>query len=230
MKTLGLIGGLSWLSTMDYYRMINEQVNAQLGGVHSARLILYSVDFDEFQPPTDMNLWKPLSEKFVNIAMKLEQAGAEGLILCANTPHLIADNIREKINIPIIHIADATAKNIAEAKLDKVALLGTRITMEQDFYTKKLAARNIEAIVPDKDDRQFIHDSILKEMCRNIFTPEMKHRYLEIIGGLVQEGAEGVIFGCTEIPMLIKKEECPVPSLDTTMLHVKAAVDFIVNE
>ena len=227
MKTLGLIGGISWVSTMNYYRMINEQVNDRRGGVHSAKLILYSVDFDEFQPPTDMSLWKPLTEKFVNIAIKVEQAGAEGLMLCANTPHLIADNIQENIKIPIIHIADATANEIAKTKLNKVALLGTRITMEQDFYKKKLSERNIDAIVPGKDERQYIHDSILKEMCRNIFTHEMKQKYLQIIDDLIHEGAEGVIFGCTEIPMLIKKEECPVPSFDTTMLHVKAAVDFI---
>lgn len=209
--------------------MINSQVNERLGGVHSAKVILYSVDFDEFQPPTDISLWPTLTEKFTNIAIKLEQAGAEGLAFCANTPHLVADVISKEINIPIIHIAEATATAISRSQLNKVALLGTRITMEQDFYKNKLAANNIEAIIPGKDDRQFIHDSILKEMCRNIFTPVMKEKYLEIIDDLIEEGAQGVIFGCTEIPMLIKKEECPVPSFDTTQLHVKAIVDFALS-
>jgi aspartate racemase len=229
MKTLGLIGGTSWVSTIDYYRLINELTNQRLGGVNSAKLILYSVNFKEFQPPTELSQWGPLTQKFTNIATKLEEAGAEGLVLCANTPHLIADAIQQEIEIPIIHIAEATAADISKSQLKKVALLGTRITMEQEFYKKRLSAQNIETIIPSKDDRQFIHDSILKEMCRNIFTPQMKERYLDIIDEMIKQGAEGIIFGCTEIPMLINKEECPVPSFDTTMLHVRAAVDFALN-
>jgi aspartate racemase len=230
MKTLGLIGGTSWVSTIDYYKSINELINKRLGGVNSAKLILYSVNFDEFQPPTDIQNWGPLKERFTNIAIKLQQAGAEGLVFCANTPHLVADEVQRELDIPIIHIAEATAHEVKKTNLKTVALLGTRITMEQDFYKNKVFAQGIKTIIPEANERQYIHDTILKEMCRNIFTKEMKDHYLHIINDLINKGAQGIIMGCTEIPMLIKKDECPVPSFDTTMLHAQAAVDFALSE
>lgn len=229
MKTLGLIGGTSWLSTVEYYRNINQLVNERLGGLNSAKMFLYSLNLEEFKPPVDPAAWKPTTEHLISIAQSLETAGAECLIICANTPHMVADIIQRSIGIPLIHIAEATALEIKKQGLKKVALLGTRITMEQSFYTDKLSAHGIETIIPETNDREFINNSIFTELGKGLFTTDTKERYLQIIEKLIQQGAEGMIFGCTEIPLLINQAECQVPIIDTTVIHSKAAVDFALQ-
>ena len=228
MKTLGLIGGLTWLSTVEYYRAINEQVNARLGGRHSAKIILYSLDFAEFQPPApnDDAGWADIARRFGDAAARLEGAGAEGLVLCANTPHKVAPAIGSRVRIPLVHIAEATAAAVAARGVDRVALLGTRPTMEAPFYPELLGARGVETMVPDPDDRAWIHDSIFAELTKGVFNDTTRARYVAIVERLVARGAKGVILGCTEIPLLLREGDCPVPTFDTTLLHVGAAVDF----
>lgn len=229
MKTLGLIGGTSWVSTIDYYQLINQQVNEQLGALNSAKLILYSVNFEEFRPPTELNKWGVIAEKLATIALNLERAGAECLVICANTPHLVADRIQEKLHIPLLHIAEATAAEIKRQGMRKVALLGTRVTMEQDFFRQKLLKKGIESIIPEAGDRDYIHESILSELAKGIFTQDTKSRYLSIMREMVNQGAEGIILGCTEIPMLLQPHECPAPVFDTMLIHATAAVEFALR-
>lgn len=229
MKTLGLIGGTTWVSTVDYYKLINQQVNEKLGGNSSARIILYSVNFAEFNPPTDPNEWGELTQKFTDIAVKLEKAGTDCVVFCANTPHIIADKVQKIIGVPIISIAEETAKVVASKNFKKVGLLGTRVTMEQSFYKDKLADRGIETVIPEFEDRKFIHAAILDEMSRDIFKPETKGRFIRIISDLIAQGAEGIILGCTEIPILIKQQDCPVPLFDTTLIHASAIVEFALG-
>jgi len=229
MKTLGLIGGTTWLSTIDYYRLINQKTNELLGGLNSAKMLLYSVNFEEFRPPVDPDEWGEISKKFIAIAQKLEKAGAEGIVFCANTPHMIADKVQDDIDIPIIHIAEAAANEIVSRHIKKVALLGTRITMEQGFFKDKLAKKQIEVLVPEADDRQMLHNAIFDELGKGIFTLETKGRFIKVINGLIEKGAEGVILGCTEFPILIKQEDCSVPTFDTTEIHATAAVKFALG-
>jgi aspartate racemase len=229
MRTLGLIGGTTWLSTIDYYTIINRLVNERLGGSHSAKILMYSVDFAEVRPPDNPKDWGKWGEIFIGIAKRLEQGGADCLVICANTPHLLADAIQKNIGIPIIHIADATANEIAVHKITTVGLLGTRMTMEQAFFKNRLAARGITAIIPDKDEREFINASIFDELGKNIFKPETKSTYLGIIRKLKQAGAKGIILGCTEIPLLINQDDCDLPLFDTTEIHAKAAVEFALK-
>jgi aspartate racemase len=226
MRTLGLIGGTTWHSTVDYYRTINQLVNARLGGLHSARLLLASVDFQEFQPAHDPAGWTRIADGFVDLAKRLAHAGADCLVLCANTPHLLADVIAPQIPVPLIHIAEATGRAIQAKQMRKIALLGTKFTMEHGFFQERLARAGIETLVPGDDDRAFIHRSIFEELGHGVFTAETRAAYLAVIDRLHARGAEGVILGCTEIPMLIKPEDCPIPSFDTTVIHATAAVDF----
>ena len=230
MKTLGLIGGTTWISTMDYYRLINQKTNELLGGLNSAQLLLYSVNFEDFRPPVDPADWGALTGKFTAVAKKLESACVDAILFCANTPHLIAGDLEKNLIIPLIHIARAAADEIAAQKITKVALLGTRITMEQDFFKDKLQERGIETLVPEAENRQFIHDAVFNEMGKGIFSASTKSRFLQIINGLIEQGAQGVILGCTEFPHLIKPEDCPVPTFDTTVMHVNAAVRFLLEE
>jgi aspartate racemase len=229
MKTLGLIGGTTWHSTLEYYRGINEQVAARLGGLTSARMWLHSVNFEELQPPTDAEGWRRLASHFSDVARRLEQAGAECVVMCANTPHRVAEDVQAAVRIPLLHIADATADAVAERKLTQVALLGTRPTMEHPFFAARLAKRGITTLVPDEADRDYMHASILGELGRGVFTNEARGRYVAIIDGLVARGAQGVILGCTEIPLLLRDVRLPVPAFDTMALHVRAAVDFAVG-
>jgi aspartate racemase len=229
MKTLGLIGGTSWLSAADYYKIINQEINKQLGGLNSAKLFLYSLNYEEFKPSADPSEWERIASQLTDISTRLETAGAECIILCANTPHMVADNIQKNISIPLIHIAEVTAKAIVQQKIKTVALLGTKFTMEQSFFKDKLTNAGITALIPNEPDRAFIHDSIFNELGKGIFTEATKQKYLNIINKLIEEGAEGVIFGCTEIPMLIKEDECRVPVFDTLMLHAKAAAKFALG-
>jgi len=228
-KTLGLIGGTSWVSTIDYYRIINSQVNKKLGGLNSARLLLYSVNFAEFLPPTDDAGWERITKSFTDIALKLQTGGAQGLIICANTPHMIADKVQQGIQIPLIHIATATAAEIVKQKIKTVGLLGTKITMEQSFFTDKLSQAGIKTLVPNDAEREFIHSSIFNELTREIFTEETRQGYIAIIKKLIDKGAEGIILGCTEIPLLLQPGDCPVPAFDTTLIHATAAVEFALG-
>ena len=229
MKTLGLIGGTTWISTADYYRIINQLTNERLGGVSSAKMLLYSMNFEEFKPPADPKEWGSREQDLIAISQKLERGGAECIVICANTPHLLADRIQEKIGIPLIHIAEETAKEVAKQNIKTVGLLGTRITMEQPFFEERLAKLGISTVIPDDADRDFIHWAIFNEMGKNIFTAETKKRHLAIIEDLKKKGARGVIFGCTEIPTLIKPNECDIPTFDTTFIHAKAAVEFALR-
>ena len=229
MKTIGLIGGTTWLSTVDYYKLINRKVNEKLGGDSSAKLLLYSVDFAEYRKLAEENNWDEMSRRLCPVAKMLETGGAECLLLCANTLHIIANDIRKSINIPLIHIAEETVNQIKKSGLKKVGLLGTRFTMEKDFYKKILIENQIEPLIPGDDERIFIHNSIFDELGKEIFKPETKKKYIDIIDKLIKNGAEGIILGCTEIPLIIKQEDCPVPVFNTTEIHANAIVEFALE-
>jgi len=230
MKTLGLIGGTSWVSTTDYYRIINQEMNRRLGSLNSAKLFLYSLNYEEFKPGSDSATLERMADQLTAISIKLQTAGADCILLCANTPHMVADDVQKNISIPLIHIAEVTAREIAKQKINKVALLGTKFTMELSFFKETLSAVGITTLIPDDAERDFIHATIFNELGKGIFTKETKEKYLEIIDRLVKQGAEGVIFGCTEIPMLIKENECSIPVFDTMLIHAKAAVDFALTD
>lgn len=229
MKTIGLIGGTTWLSTIDYYRLLNEGVQKQLGGDNTARVIINSVNFQVIRDLTKVNNWKGVEKYISQLAKDLENGGANCLLLGANTLHKIADSLALKLNIPIIHIAKETAKLINSKSLKKIGLLGTKVTMTEDFYSSVMNDFSIELILPNEDEMDLINDSIFEEFSRGIFTNKMKKTYLKIIDNLINKGAEGIILGCTEIPILIKQEDCTIPLFDTTQIHVNAAIDFSLN-
>jgi aspartate racemase len=230
MRTLGLIGGTTWVSTVDYYKYINQLTTERLGGLNSAQILLYSVRFEGVKAMADAGDWENFGKFFSEIALNLEKAGAQAIVLCANTTHIVAERVEQNISIPVIHITDATALEIRRQDLKKVALLGTRFTMENDFYHRRLARYEIETIIPNDEERDFIHWSIFEELAKDIFTGDTKQKYLEIIENLRERGAEGVIFGCTEIPMLVKAEDSPIPSFDTTLIHARAAVEYALAD
>lgn len=229
MKTIGFIGGLTWLSSMDYYRLLNQLVNEKLGGVHSCKMIMYSVEFGEIKRLTFDNDWDGLAAVMCNAAQILERAGADCIMIGANTMHHIADRVQAAIAVPLIHIAEVAADEIQRQQLTKVALLGTKYTMQLDFYKNKLAAKNIDTIIPGEADIEYINDAIYSEMGKGIFLPERKQRFIEIIQSLQQQGAQGIVLGCTEIPILIKQEDVTVPVFDTTLLHARKAVEFALQ-
>jgi aspartate racemase len=229
MKTIGLIGGLTWYSTLDYYRLLNELMNERLGGVHSAKIILHSVDFAPIKVLTEQQDWKAIAAIICKAAQGVELAGADCLMIGANTMHNIADEVQAAINIPVIHIAVATANVITAKALKKVALLGTKYTMQMPFYAAKLAEKQIETIIPAETDIEYINNSIYNEFSKGIFLPETKKQYLQIIDKLIAQGAEGIIAGCTEIPILIKPEDCAVAVFNTALIHSAAAVDFALS-
>jgi aspartate racemase len=229
MKTIGLIGGLSYLSTLDYYRLLNEMVNQRVGGVTSAKIWMYSVNFEEIKTLTEKLDWDGIAGIICPAAKKAEQAGADCLLVGANTMHHIADEIQNAINIPLIHIAAETAKAVTARRIKKVALLGTRYTMQLPFYKNKLAQAGIETIIPDEATIEIINRAIYDEMGKGVFTASTKTRFLTIINDLAQSGAEGIILGCTEIPILIKQEDTPLPVFDTTRIHAAAAVNFTLQ-
>lgn len=226
MKTIGLIGGTTWISTIEYYRIINRITNEKLGGLNSAKIFLYSMNFEEFKNAADISKLETIADTLSETALKLENAGAECIVICANTAHIVADIVKQKIHIPLIHIAEVTAKEIKSRNISKVALLGTKITMEQNFYKDKLFLQQIDTIIPDKNDREFINKSIFNELGKGIFKADTKDRYIKVIDKLIEQGAKGVIFGCTEIPLLIHPDDLSIPAFDTTFLHSKAAVEF----
>lgn len=229
MKTLGIIGGLSWFSTSVYYKTINELVNERLGGSHSAKLLLYSVDFNEFKVLQEQGDWGGVETMLGGIAARLEKAGAECLVMATNTPHMVADGIKHHIGIPLIHVAKATAGEIARRKMATVGLIGTRFTMEQPFFKEKLTQRGIATVVPEPDERAFLHFAIFDELTKGIFKAETKARLITIIESLKLQGAEGIVFGCTEIGLMLNSADCTLPILDTTAIHAAAAVDFALS-
>jgi aspartate racemase len=230
-RTLGLLGGMTWHSTVDYYRLINEDVQTRLGGSHSARCVLYSVEFQEYEDLQTAGDWKRLTELMTEAALRLQTAGAEALVICANTMHKTADALASVLHIPILHIADAAASAIAQAGLKTVGLLGTRYTMEMEFYRERLEKKHgLTVLVPERNDRDIVHEVIYRELARGEIREESRAQYVRIIEGLCDKGAQGVILGCTEIPLLIRPGDGPLPVFDTTALHAKAAVDFALAD
>ncbi|MBK6544165.1 MAG: aspartate/glutamate racemase family protein [Saprospiraceae bacterium] len=230
MKTLGLIGGLSWYSTVLYYQTINQSIQDLTQGEHTAKLLLHSLDFHDFRPLQNANSLDAMATLLVNIGINLQKAGADCIIICSNTPHLVADHIEQKLNIPLLHIATETAKEISLNQISKVGLLGTKLTMEQEFFKAKLVKQNIEVLIPESQDRNFIHSSIIDELTKGVFLQETRIRYLEIIELLIANGCQGIVFGCTEIGLLIDPKNCPTKIFDTSIIHCKAAVDFALSK
>ncbi len=229
MKTIGLIGGTSWVSTIDYYRYFNEGVNKQLGGMEFAKCIIYSVNYGDIQRYHARNDREATKNTMVDAARTLEQSGADVILLGANTMHMVADAVQESINIPLIHIATATAQRIVEKQLTKIALLGTKFTMEEDFFKSKLRAAGIEYIIPEEEDRNYIHTTIHGELAKGIIKEATRQGYVNIINKLVAQGAQGAILGCTEIPLLVRPEDVAVPVFDTTYIHATEAVKFALG-
>lgn len=229
MKKLGLLGGISWVSTIDYYRYINEGINKRLGNLNFAECIVYSVNFQQVHDNNNADDWEANFKLFSAACDNLKKAGAEGIILCANTAHLIADRIQEHVQLPLINIASATANAIQKKGLKKVGLLGTQFTMERHFFKDKLSEKGIETMIPNEEERKYIVKTLDEELHKGIFSEATKEGYLKIINRLLAEGAEGIILGCTEIPMLIQPEEIAAPAFDTTKIHSEAAVDFALS-
>lgn len=227
MKTIGLIGGITPQSTIMYYQILNDLANEKYGGTHSAKVIIHSVDFGVIHQLQSEGNWNQLDEIMANAGKSLENAGADCILICANTMHLCIDAIRNVVNVPVIHIAEATAKAINQKRLKKVALLGTKYTMEKTFYTDVLSSFGIETIIPNSTDREIIHQVIYDELAKGVIKSASKEAYLSIISRLKTQGAEGVILGCTEIPLLIASNDVDIPIFDTTNIHATAAFNFV---
>jgi aspartate racemase len=226
MKVLGLIGGMSWESSAEYYRIINETVKARLGGWHSARCVMYSVDFADIAALQHAGRWDETAHLLVGAARRLERADVDAIVLCTNTMHRVAPDIEAGIDIPLIHIVDVTADRIKAAGIARAALLGTRFTMEDDFYVGRLAAAGIDVVVPDEAGRALVHDVIYEELCLGTISDASRAKCLAVVDRLVAAGAQGVVLGCTELPLLLKQADCATPLFDTTRIHAEAAVDF----
>lgn len=229
MKILGLIGGISWVSTLDYYRAINLGINEKLGDLNFAECMIYSFNYQDIKRNNDAEDWDKTLQMLTEAALGMKAAGAEAIVLCANTMHLIADRLEQNVGLPVIHIATATAEAVRQKGLRKVGLLGTKFTMERPFFREKLAARNIEVLIPGDAERDHMHYTIFEELGRNILKPETKQFYIDEINKLADQGAEGIILGCTEIPLLINQSDTEVPLFDTTLIHSKAAVEFALG-
>lgn len=230
MKTIGLIGGMSWESTVTYYQILNETVKQKLGGLHSAKILLYSVDFDEIEKYQSSGEWEKSAEVLSQAAMNLEKAGADFIVICTNTMHKVAPKIQSHISIPIIHIAEATADELIKRGISRVALLGTKYTMTQDFYKDKLLKAGIDVVIPDSTGIETVNDIIYKELCLGIISEESKKKYLEIIDRLAEQGAQGVILGCTEIGLLIQQTDTSLPVFDTTRIHAVKAAELSIED
>ena len=229
LKIIGLIGGMSWESTATYYKIINETVKEKLGGLHSAKCILYSVDFQEIEECQANGNWEKSGEILGEAAYNLEKAGADFIVICTNTMHKVVNQIKEKISIPILHIAEMTAEKILEKGLKNIALLGTKYTMEQDFYKSKLIEKGINVIIPDKNDIEIINEVIYDELCLGTINSDSKKKFLEIVDKLRNKGAEGIILGCTEIGLLIKNADTDVPLFDTAIIHAEQAAIYSIK-
>ncbi len=230
MKTIGLLGGMSWESTVPYYQLINRRIGERLGKLHSAELVLYSVDFEPIEQLQHAGDWDEAAARLVRAAQAVERGGAEFLVICTNTMHKVYDEIAGGVGVPVLHIADATAEAIAETGLKKVGLLGTRFTMEEPFYRGRLEERHgLEVLVPGSADREIVHRVIYDELCRGQVRDASREEYARIIKGLVERGAEGVILGCTEIGLLVGSGDSTVPIFDTAQIHAQAAADFALH-
>ncbi len=229
MKTIGLLGGMSWESTVSYYKIINEEAKKTLGGLHSAKIVLYSIDFAEIEECQAKGDWDKSAEILSDAAIKLEKAGANCIAICTNTMHKIAPQIEKKISIPIIHIAQATADEIKNAKLKTIALLGTKYTMTQDFYKQKLIDNNIEVIIPNAEQIEIVNSIIYEELCLGKIKEESKQAYRSVIKSLQERGAQGVILGCTEIGLLIQQADTSLPVFDTAEIHAQELARYAIN-
>ena len=229
MKTIGLLGGMSWESTDLYYQQINKMIQSKLGKLHSAKILLISVDFAEIEKLQHQGLWEDAGNYLRDQSMQLERAGADCVLLCTNTMHKVASYIGQSISIPFIHIADATANEILDQNLHKMGLLGTAFTMEQKFYKNRLEKQGISVLIPNTTDREVIHRVIYEELCLGIINHDSKQKYIDIVEKLIADGAEGIILGCTEIGLLIGDVTFSVPIFDTTIIHAKAAVEFALS-
>lgn len=231
MKTIGLIGGMSWESSVEYYKLINEGIHQRLGGVHSAKSVMVSVDFSEVELLQRSGRWEEATEMMVQSARQVEAAGADFLLICTNTMHKMADQVQEAIRIPLLHIADAAAQAVLNQGLNTIGLLGTRFTMQGEFYKGRLTEKfGLQVITPSEEDQTIIHDVIYNELVTGRILPASRSAYLKIIEKMAAQGAEGVILGCTEIGLLIKQTDCRLPLFDTTLLHAQAAVDEAIKE
>ena len=227
MKTIGMIGGMSWESSAEYYRIINEEVHRRLGGVHSAKCLLLSVDFAEIEEQQRLDQWAEATQAMVEAAQALERGGADFVVICTNTMHKMADAVQTAIHIPLLHIADAAAAEIQKRGLHKIGLLGTRFTMEEPFYKDRLAEKfGLDVLIPDAVDRDIVHHIIYDELVIGKIVPQSKAEYLRIIADLQARGAQGILLGCTEIGLLVHQADCTLPLFDTTLLHALAAVEF----
>jgi len=230
MKTIGLIGGMSWESSLEYYRIINEEVKRKLGGLHSAKILMYSVDFEEIEKVQRQGKWDEATKLMIEASKRLEKGGVDFIVICSNTMHKMSGEVQKNIGIPLLPIGDAIAERIKEASFKKVGLLGTRFTMEEDFYKGRLTEKyGLEVVVPDEKGRQIVHDIIYKELCLGVIKSSSKDQLCEIIQNLVRDGAKGIILGCTEIPLLIKQEDVNVPLFDTTRIHAESAVEYALE-
>lgn len=229
MKTIGLIGGMSWESTSEYYRIINEEVKKRLGGLHSAKCILYSVDFEEIETCQRNGQWEKAAQILTDVAGALEAAGADFIVLCTNTMHKVAKEIQAGTSIAFLHIADITAEQVIDNKIKTVGLLGTKYTMEQDFYKSRLETQGIKVLIPKDADRVIVNAVIFDELCQGQVIDESRVEYKRIIEDLIEQGADGIILGCTEIGLLVKAEDSTVPLFDTTLIHAVGAVSFALD-
>lgn len=230
MKTIGLLGGMSWESTIPYYRLINEGIKQRLGGLHSAQVLLHSVDFHEIEECQRRGEWDKTGDILAEAAFGLQRAGAEGIVLCTNTMHKVADVIESRCSLPFLHIADATGRAITGAGMTRVALLGTRYTMEQDFYRGRLTEQfSINCLISEADERAKINQIIFEELCLGQFTEASRAYYAQVIARLAEQGAQGVIFGCTEIGLLVPEERSVLPVFDTAAIHAEDAVAFMLS-
>jgi aspartate racemase len=230
MKTIGLVGGMSWESTLEYYRVINEYTKERLGGFHSAKIMLYSVDFAEVESRQHEGRWDDLTRLMIDAAQRVERAGAELLVICTNTMHKMAGDVQKAIRIPVLHIGDVTAEAVKARSLKRVGLLGTRFTMEQDFYKGRLIENHgLEVLIPEEKEREEIHRILYDELCLGEIKTKSKEPFQRIIANLEARGAQGIILGCTEIPLIVSQKDYKIPLFDTTTLHARAAVDFALR-
>ncbi len=230
MKTIGMIGGMSWESSLEYYRIINETIKEKLGGFHSAKCVLFSVNFEEVEKLQHQGDWESLTRLMIDAAQRVKKAGADFLVICTNTMHKMADEVQDATRIPLLHIVDVTAAAIRANGQAKVGLLGTKFTMEQDFYKGRLKQKHgMDVLIPDDKERQVIHDILYNELCLGEIKELSRDKFKDIIQGLVGRGAQGVILGCTEIPLIVSQKDYKIPLYDTTTLHAKAAVAFALQ-
>jgi len=220
---------MSWESTAEYYRLINEEIKERMGGLHSAKCLLYSVDFGEIEPFMRTGQWEKIAKELINAARILENAGADFILLCTNTMHKLYDQIQEGVDVQLLHIADATSEKMLQDKIKKVGLLGTRDTMEKDFYKSRIESKGIQVIVPEEKERELVHQVIFDELCLGKIEDRSSKSFVRIIEGLILMGAEGIVLGCTEIPLLINSDDSKVPLFDTTFIHAMKAVEKAVS-